>query len=461
MRRIAATLTAFALVIAAAGCSGGGASQPQSASADVSAAQASASAPSAPAGSEKVWHYEVKTENYSNEYKNGNGELMASVNYEYPVLAAVDEDGRIYDGEGEAPSKEMLDACEAFNSVLVESDFEDAFNGLCKMADENLKLSEEYGGFFSPCFEELSIDSVYMTGSMASVDGSVYSYWGGAHPDGGKITFNFDLEEGDFFELDDLTDEPENMRRLISDRILDEIYEDSYDVGLFEGFEEEVYALNEIEYSFNENGLGVTFPEYTIGPHAAGLPYFEIPYDLFAGCLNERGLRLLELPQETLILADFHEAQQIWDYFNMTTMPLDYYDAVEQGDYTYCRVDWRGISTMTELRALLETRFSDDITDKLLDPDDIHYREIDGVLRATDAARGADISRGGAEYSVELNGNKGKVTAVVEEYDLDAEPEYDEQRGDYFWPLAGHVTIEFPFTLSDSGARFEHFESIW
>ena len=60
--------------------------------------------------------------------------------------------------------------------------------------------------------------------------------------------------------------------------------------------------VRKLEYTqmyFDESGLNILFEEESIGPHAAGIPAFAVPYDQLMPYLNERAMNLLELDETT------------------------------------------------------------------------------------------------------------------------------------------------------------------
>lgn len=146
----------------------------------------------------------------------------------------------------------------------------------------------------------------------------------------------------------------------------------------------------------------------------------------------------------------------MWSWFDLTTMPLDpERPASEEGYYA---VDYRDITTMAQLRTLLETRFSAEIVDELLTAESgfAHYKEIDGVLCAVQADRGSDITVASVDYAVELDGDHtaGRVIATIHRQDFDEAKEE--------WYLTGETeTVEFPFEMTENGARFTFFESAY
>ena len=108
-------------------------------------------------------------------------------------------------------------------------------------------------------------------------------------------------------------------------------------------------------------------------------------------------------------------ASAVYDWFTMTTLPLDYADTREADGLTYCRVDaedlslpfaavpeptdsslhWQPqpvtIASLADLRSVVETYFSPEVADGLFALSPEHYRDFDGVLYAADAGRGSNI----------------------------------------------------------------------
>ena len=126
-----------------------------------------------------------------------------------------------------------------------------------------------------------------------------------------------------------------------------------------------------------------------------------------------------EAPEAALTEQDvinmYTAASAVYDWFDLTTLPLDMEDARTEGGLTYYRVDaedlslpiaavpeptdstlsWTPepvtISSLADLRAAAETYFSPELADSLfaLSPD--HYKDFDGVLYATDGGRGSNV----------------------------------------------------------------------
>lgn len=409
------------------------------------------------------YSFAVRRDIYEDECPAVDGTVLAHCHYELPhldIVPEMPEDGAV--------DAQMLAVRNTFNEETERQRNEqiDFFTQLCDAAKEDYQYVSESGLDWCVYADEMSIGSTYQTdGGLLSIYASTYIGTGGAHPTNGFATWNYDLNEGEFLQYSDFTDDEEMFCAAIAEEILAQIDEQDIAEGLFEGYETSVEELSYAEVYFGEVGMIVCFPEYILGPHAVGILSFTVPYRTIADLLNERGERLLTLSAEDCALSDFAEADELWRYFDMTTMPLDSEDSVEVDGNTYYRVDYRNLKTMDDLRALLLTRFDAGIVDAMLAPFEsgaAHYRDIGGALYGIQCDRGSDISRGDATYAVELtaDGSGGRVIATVEEL-KDGGPIYHEETGQYDEIVAGYSTIEFPFVLTETGARFTHFESIW
>lgn len=141
---------------------------------------------------------------------------------------------------------------------------------------------------------------------------------------------------------------------------------------------------------------------------------------LLTGCGDNTAADLYEEPSgasmtEADVLNFYTAASAVYDWFTMTTLPLDYADTREVDGLTYCRVDaedlslpfatvpeptdsslhWQpqpvSIASLADLRSVVEAYFSPEVADGLLALSPEHYRDFDGVLYAADAGRGSNI----------------------------------------------------------------------
>lgn len=453
MRRLLAILLALSLALTLFGCA-----KQNGASVAPGTDGAAAAEPTKPEDTPQEWVYDVRLESTQNKHRNEDGVVLAVQSYELPVLQmrnAAGEETFLGDLPISGVSEEQLAVCKAFNAGVDLSELS-ADSDFAEASEEAYQWSLESGMEFTPLFDEFHVTEIYQYGDLLSVFGVGSSYAGGAHPNNYTKAWNFDLGTGEFFTLRDLSDYPDELVREIAYNILGKIWENDEADLYFDDYADTILMMDNFAVSFDESGMTVTFAEYDIAPHAGGMPSFLIPYAEFSRYLNERGERLLNLKPEDRALGDYYEAEEMWSWFDLTTMPLDpERPASEEGYYA---VDYRDITTMAQLRTLLETRFSAEIVDELLTAESgfAHYKEIDGVLCAVQADRGSDITVASVDYAVELDGDHtaGRVIATIHRQDFDEAKEE--------WYLTDETeTVEFPFEMTENGARFTSFESAY
>ena len=98
-----------------------------------------------------------------------------------------------------------------------------------------------------------------------------------------------------------------------------------------------------------------------------------------------------QAPTQDEIVDAYDTAAKAYDWFDLTTMPLDNADTKKVGEDVYNRVNQPGITSMAQLKEYLDTLFTPELTESLLAESQDHYRDIDGVLYARSADRGTDI----------------------------------------------------------------------
>lgn len=413
----------------------------------------------APAKAEApVWRYEVETASEVFEHTAADGTVIATKKTELPRLT-LKCDG---DAAGQEPPEDMQAVCDAFNSGATVPELWDI--DVFKEAEGQYEWKKLEDIEFFPLADELTVEKVYRSGDLLSVLGQAYVDLGGAHPDWGYVSWNFDLAAGGFFTPVSLTNDPEALRGTIVDEVVSEIYSSEWYEGYYEDFEEILRAKEDFAAFFDEGGMTVYFEEYEIAPHALGVPEFTIPYAKLSRYLNERGARLLDLSVEDRVMGDYYEAEEMWTWFD-GNMPLDDTDirtvpsAEADYDIQYYRAAVPDVTTLAELREKLLTRFSEAAADRRMEMAvNAEYpllREFDGALYVLPAGRGDDLTIASVDYAVETGGGtNGKIVVTVHRRD------FDEETGEL--GLTGETdTVELPFVLTEDGARFTEFESIW
>ncbi len=407
------------------------------------------------------WSYSLTTEKLEKEHKAENGKLLASVSIERPVLELMSDGGN----GGETPPDEMQRICGAFNENFEELYSDSSADEVCSRAEEYYNTLDKDNQTSFIAFEErVTVKGQRVEGDLVELVVEAYGYYGGAHGLMSRTGFHFDLQTGSFFGLADVTDDISELNGAIADEIVSQIYSnDEYD-KFFSTVADTIRNYSNYNFSLGDDSLTVLFGEYEIAPYAAGLPEFEISYGVISRYLNENGERLLAPSAESKVMGDFREAYDMWYWFE-GMIPVDYNDSItvkqNGSEWTYMSVDISGASSVDDVRNMMLTRMTEELVDKRLDgitvsTDVPFFREVDGKLYALPYGRGGDMTIRSIDYSVKINagGKDGKVTASITWQD------YDDKSGD--WVLTGEVTdVDFPFELTDHGAVFTDFHTLW
>ena len=239
------------------------------------------------------YFFAVRRDIYEDECPAEDGTVLLRVRYELPHLDIVPEmsdDGAV--------DTQMLSVQQTFNTEMERqrSAQVSSFDTLCDAAKEDYSYISENGLDWNAYVDEMTMDIVYQTdGGLLSIFASAYCHTGGAHPTNGFGTWNYDLNEGKFLQYSDFTDDEEAFRAVVAKEILAQIDEEGIAEDLFEDYEASVQELSYAEVYFHEAGMIVSFPEYILGPHAAGLQIFTVPYETINGVMNDYGRALLDL----------------------------------------------------------------------------------------------------------------------------------------------------------------------
>lgn len=124
-----------------------------------------------------------------------------------------------------------------------------------------------------------------------------------------------------------------------------------------------------------------------------------------AGC-NKDGQA--NIPDDAKVKADYERAVEAYEWFDLTTMEIDYADSKDYNNVKYNRVKHPTIKTLGDLESYLKTIFSKEISERLIQGSGQpkHYADIDGALYAVDSQRGADITKGQETYEIVRESDK-------------------------------------------------------
>lgn len=248
---------------------------------------------------EEVIRYTMVTATWKDTAAAEDGTELAAYRFELPVLTPVREDGTAI-MEPQTPTEEQAAAvAAAFNEKFGKWAAAEEFGEIVSWAAEELAFRQEEGiDGFNPYALELDC-SVYQTDHLVSVSGTYYSSTGGAHPNTWMLGWNFDLEEGVFFDPS-LLAEGTALQEAITAEMVRQAQipgESGYVPAEMYWEDYEAIMANWASYAvtFDEVGMDVIFSPYELAPYAAGPQEFHLPYEFLEPYLSNHGRLLLGL----------------------------------------------------------------------------------------------------------------------------------------------------------------------
>ena len=238
-----------------------------------------------------VWEpfdYELLlTVGFSHETYAEDGTLVCSCHHEIPKLLPA--------GELTAAQQVSVDAFHnAMNRILAGSRL--LYDDLAKVALEDYDYLAEVGLEWTGYYTDEMTYTAWCGDLAVALDFAGYTNLGGPHPGVGNVCYLFDLEQAEMVGFAEITDdEGEAFRTAVGKEILRQIEEHGLAEQYYGDYAATAMTQEEVEYAFRGDGLTAYFPNYTLGPYAAGYPSFEIPAAVYAATLNTRGQTLLSL----------------------------------------------------------------------------------------------------------------------------------------------------------------------
>ena len=248
---------------------------------------------------EDTIHYQVEIQENVQEFPGADGSIVLRSTLELPVLMVYHGDRRI---EQAASQEEQgaLEAAESFNRCFEDWQTEGEMIQLSEMAKEledEQKWRQEMG--LNQAYEVGLDCEVYQTEQMISVKGTYVSYLGGAHPNTGFLSWNFDLTSGNFFSPLLLAEDGKSFSEAVQAEILRQAAQPREDgtVPIETYWQEYPLIVKDwIHYavSFHPTGMEVTFSPYELSSYAAGPQTFRFSYEWLNPYLGPHGILLLE-----------------------------------------------------------------------------------------------------------------------------------------------------------------------
>lgn len=240
----------------------------------------------------------VEVETYEDTVRDEDGAVLAECSYGLPVMRALLEDGTPLEEAASPEQEEALAAAETFNARFGQ--WKGNAQTLAESAREDRAFRNEAGLEPVAYTDDLQC-SVYQTERLVSVRGLYSTYTGGAHPNSILMSWNFDVEAGEFFEPE-ILDEGTDLREYVHLALMSQARQTAagMDAKPEEYYWEDYSAIlkdwSSYAVSFDRDGMTVGFSPYELGAYALGPQVFQIPYEgELYDHLGEHGRTLLGL----------------------------------------------------------------------------------------------------------------------------------------------------------------------
>lgn len=244
----------------------------------------------------------VELETYEDTVRDEDGTVLAECSYELPVMSVLQGDGSPLEEAGSPEQEAALAAAETFNARFGQ--WKSNAQTLAESAKEDQAFRNE-AGLESVAYTDDLRCTVYQTDHLVSVSGLYYTYTGGAHPNSILMSWNFDVEAGEFFEPE-ILDEGKDLREFVQQALVRQARqtaaENNMAVGeyFWEDYSDTLGEWSSYAVSFDGEGMTVGFSPYELAAYAAGAQVFRLSYEELYPHLGEHGRTLLELesPEE-------------------------------------------------------------------------------------------------------------------------------------------------------------------
>lgn len=245
----------------------------------------------------EVIAFSVEMEMYEETVRDEDGAALAECSYELPVLTARLADGSVLETVATAGQERALAVAETFNGRFAQ--WKTNPRTLAESAREDRAFRNESGLEPVAYTDNLSC-TVYQTETLVSVSGNYSTYTGGAHPNSILMSWNFDLDAGEFFEPE-ILDEGGDFREYVHLALVKQARETAAAAGMtpkdfyWEDYEDTLAEWSSYAVSFDETGMTVGFSPYELAAYAAGPQVFHLAYETLLPHLGQHGRALLGL----------------------------------------------------------------------------------------------------------------------------------------------------------------------
>ncbi len=177
----------------------------------------------------------------------------------------------------------------------VEEGYDYGYNGMLEIAEDNYGFASEYGGPME-MEADRTVSVVHADSDYCAFLITSYYFTGGVHGTYSTEAVCFDSQTGERLTLDSMSSDPEAFRLRLVEEMLKLVEEDkdgyySERLSLTEpGNYATAFAalLREGSWYPGRDAFYVFSTLYELGPYAAGITEFAIPYENLKGILDER-----------------------------------------------------------------------------------------------------------------------------------------------------------------------------
>ena len=241
----------------------------------------------------------AETERYEETVRDEDGTELAVCSYDLPVLRVTAKDGTPVETPATEEQSRALAAAETFNARFDQ--WKSNPKTLAESAKEDRAFRNE-SGLESVAYTDDLRCAVYQTERLISVSGTYSTYTGGAHPNHILMSWNFDLETGEFFEPE-ILDEGGDLREYVHQALMKEALETAAGADMaprdlyWEDYADTLLEWLSYAVSFDAEGMTVGFSPYELAAYAAGPQVFHLGYDQLLPHLGQHGRALLGLEE--------------------------------------------------------------------------------------------------------------------------------------------------------------------
>lgn len=239
----------------------------------------------------------AETERYEETVRDEDGTELAVCSYDLPVLRVLTVEGNPVETAATEEQSRALAAAETFNARFDQ--WKSNPKTLAESAKEDRAFRNE-SGLESVAYTDDLRCAVYQTERLISVSGTYSTYTGGAHPNHILMSWNFDLETGEFFEPE-ILDEGGDLREYVHQALMKEARETAAGADMaprdlyWEDYADTLSEWLSYAVSFDAEGMTVGFSPYELAAYAAGPQVFHLGYDQLLPHLGQHGRALLGL----------------------------------------------------------------------------------------------------------------------------------------------------------------------